>query len=88
VNVPASTITQFESGELLPWTLASSAMVALACAYRIHIEAIDFLTKNSYQIAVLSKAIADPAAARASMSQWLESVRAEMNMRGELALTT
>jgi transcriptional regulator with XRE-family HTH domain len=88
VNVPASTIIQFESGELLPWTLAPSAMVALACAYRIHIEAIDFLTRNSYQVARLSKAIADPVAIEALMSQWLEVVRAEMIARGELTLTT
>jgi hypothetical protein len=63
-------------------------MVALACAYRIHIEAIDFLTKNSYQIARLSKTIADPAATEASMSRWLEAVRAEINARGERTLTT
>lgn len=88
VNVPANTIIQFESGESLPWTLAPSAMVALACAYRIHIEAIDFLTRNSYQIARLSKAIADPAETQELLSQWLEAVRAEMNMRGELTLTT
>jgi hypothetical protein len=88
VNVPASTVIQFESREFLPWTLAPSAMVALACAYRIHIEAIDFLTKNSYQIARLSKTIADPAATEASMSRWLEAVRAEMNARGDRTLTT
>jgi transcriptional regulator with XRE-family HTH domain len=88
VNVPARTIIQFESGELLPWTLDPSAMVALACAYRIHIEAIDFLTKNSHQIARVSKAIADPAATQASMSQWLEAVRTEISERDELTLTT
>jgi len=63
-------------------------MVALAYAYRIHIEAIDFLTRNSYQIARLSKKMADPSAVHGSMSQWLEAVRAEMNARGELTLTT
>lgn len=88
VKVPAHTIIQFESGDSLPWTLPPSAMVALACAYRIHIEAIDSLTKNSYQLARLSKTIADHAAAHASMSQWLEAVRSEMNARSELALTT
>jgi hypothetical protein len=88
LKVPADTIIQFESGELLPWTLPPSAMVALACAYRIHIEAVDVLTKNSYQLARLSKSIADPAAGHASMSQWLKSVRSEMNARGEIALTT
>jgi len=88
LNVPAETITQFESGELLPWTLPPAVMVALACGYRIHIEAVDFLTKNSFQLARLSKTISDPTAAHASMLDWLQAVRTEMNERGELALTT
>lgn len=88
VKVPAATIIQFELGELPPWTLSPSALVALACAYRIHIEAIDFLTKNSFQLAKLSKTIDDPQAAHASMAKWLEAVRSEMNARGDLALTT
>lgn len=88
VKVPADTIIQFESGDLPPWKLPSSAMAALACAYRIHIEAIDFLTKNSYQLAKLSKTIDDPNAAPALMAEWLDAVRSEMNARGDLALTT
>jgi len=88
LNVPSEIITQFESGEMLPWILPSSVMVALACTYRIHIEAVHFLTTNSYQLARLSKVISDPEAAHASMLDWLQAVRTGMNERGELALTT
>lgn len=87
-NVPAETILEFESGELLPWKLPSSVMVHLATAYRIHIEAIEFLTNNSFQIALLSKIIDDPAEARTSMSQWLGDVRSQMQTQGETVLTT
>jgi hypothetical protein len=87
-NVPRETVLLFESGDVPPWTLPSSMMVRLAVAYRIHIEAIDFLTRNSFQLALLSKAIEDPEKASASISQWLKAVRSEMKARGETALTS
>jgi hypothetical protein len=88
VKLPADLIVQFESPEVFPWTLPASAMVELACAYRIHIEAIEFLTKNSYQLAKLSKTMADPDATFASMAEWLKAVQSEMNAHGDLTLTT
>ena len=88
VKLPADLIVQFESPEVFPWMLPASAMVELACAYRIHIEAIEFLTKNSYQLARLSKTMADPDATFASMAEWLKAVRSEMNAHCDLTLTT
>lgn len=87
-NVPAETILKFESGEILPWKLPSSMMAHLATAYRIHIEAIEFLTQNSLQLAQLSKTIDDPNEASVSMSRWLEDVRSQMEAGGETLLTT
>src|SRR4249920_2893930 len=49
-DMPEETILQFESGDLLPWKLPSSMMARLATAYRIHIEAVEFLTQNSLQL--------------------------------------
>jgi len=87
-NVPEETILQFESGDLLPWKLPSSMMARLAAAYRIHIEAVEFLTQNSLQLAQLSRTIEDLDQASLSMSRWLHAIRLEMEAQGETDLTT
>ena len=88
LEITTEALTEFESSEILPWELESSVMAKLANAYRIHIEAIDFLTQNSYQIAKLSKALKEPDQVRSSMLKWLGNVRSEMEASASADLTT
>lgn len=88
LNVTQESILEFESSQTLPWELETSVMVKLANAYRIHVDAIDFLTQNSYQIAKLSKTLKDPDQARSSMLKWLADVKLEMQAVASLDLTT
>lgn len=88
LNLTQESILKFESSQTLPWELETSVMVKLANAYRIHVEAIDFLTYNTYQIAKLSKTLKDPDQARSSMLKWLADVKLEMQAVASLDLTT
>src|SRR5713226_9766575 len=50
-GVDAKELVNLESTGFLPWTVSPRTIAPILSAYRIHIEAITFLTRNSFEIA-------------------------------------
>jgi ribosome-binding protein aMBF1 (putative translation factor) len=82
LNLTQDILKQLESNETVPWILPASAMAEVAEVFRLHMNAVEALTKNSHTVARRSGALPDPNAARQVMSSWLKEVRSELQRRG------
>ncbi len=78
LDVAPDILKQFESSTNLPWDLPVSAMAKIASGYRLHIDSITALTKNSYELARVSNRISEPNISTHEMSEWLEGVKSEL----------
>jgi len=85
-GLDAAELVNLESTGFLPWTVLPRTIAPVLSAYRIHIEAITFLTLNSFEIARVSKRISDLDEARQLVSTWLADVRAEFEKETEVDL--
>lgn len=65
----------------MPWDQSPSLMADLACLFRLHIQAIEALTRNSYDLARFSGELQGNDLASAQMSTWLLEVRSELQRR-------
>jgi hypothetical protein len=79
-------LQSLESNDYLPWTISPRSSALVFTAYRIHIEAVEFLTENSYEIARVSGRVLDPTEALQAISIWLSHVKSELEMQNESAL--
>jgi DNA-binding transcriptional regulator YiaG len=82
LNVSPDTIRQLETNESEPWTVPASAMADMMEVLRLHLNALETLTKNSHIVALLSRSLTGPDADLQSMATWLEEVRSELQRRG------
>lgn len=79
--VPIDTLEKLESNTDMPWTLPASLMANIACLFRLHIQAIEALTRNSYDLARFSGKLENKELANVQMSTWLSEVRSELQRR-------
>lgn len=79
--VPINRLKTLESSIAMPWDQSPSLMADLACLFRLHIQAIEALTRNSYDLARLSGELQGNDLASAQMSTWLLEVRSELQRR-------
>jgi hypothetical protein len=81
LEVPINRLEKLESNADMPWNQSASLMADVACLFRLHIQAIDALTQNSYDLARFSGELPDKELANTQMSTWLSEVRAELVRR-------
>ncbi|MDQ1636983.1 MAG: hypothetical protein QOF62_322 [Pyrinomonadaceae bacterium] len=79
-------LKNIESNDCLPWTIPPRAMTLILSTYRVHMDAVLFLTQNSYEIARVSKQISDLTAEAQRLSAWLANINSELHACGEMAL--
>jgi transcriptional regulator with XRE-family HTH domain len=83
LDVSAEALEQLESNESVPWTQPPSVVANVAYAFRLHINAVESLTRNSFTIASVSGRIPDSDLANQLMSSWLAEVRQKLETRGD-----
>jgi transcriptional regulator with XRE-family HTH domain len=88
LSVPVEHLEKLESNTDMPWDQSAGLMADVACLCRLHIQAIEALTQNSYDLARLSGALPDKELASAQMSTWLSEVRSELQHRNADDLLT
>lgn len=81
LDIPVRNLEKLESNTEKPWDQSASLMADVACLFRLHIQAIDTLTRNSYDLARFSGELEDRELARTQMSKWLAEVRSELRRR-------
>ena len=86
LDVPPSVIVQLEKNGSEPWLVPAVVMAGIVQIIRLHILALEVLTKNSHTIARLSTPLFDSDAASASMTRWLNEVRSELQRHGATEL--
>lgn len=79
-------LKNIESNDCLPWTVPPRAMTLILSTYRVHMDAVRFLTQNSYEIARVSKQISDLTAEAQRLSTWLANINSALHACGEMAL--
>lgn len=79
-------LQSLESNDCLPWTVSPRSSALVLAVYRIHIEAVELLTENSYEIARVSGRLLDPTEALQAISIWLSQVKSALEMQNESAL--
>jgi transcriptional regulator with XRE-family HTH domain len=79
-------LAKLERIDCLPWTISTHSVALILSAYRIHIDALHFLTQNSYEIARVSRKLSYPNSAARVVQTWLGEVRAELEVLEERAL--
>lgn len=82
MNVPPDVIRKLETNESEPWTLPAQAIAEVARGLRLHLTALETLTRNSHTVATLSKTLSDPDSATQLMAIWLEEVSTELRQHG------
>lgn len=82
LGVPVDLLNQLESNDSMPWNLSPSLVADVACLFRLHVIAVESLTKNSLDIAYFSGRMPNRDSAAALMSTWLSEVRGELQRRG------
>lgn len=82
LNHPSELLTQFESRDSLPWTLSPQVLSDLAYTFRLHLNAIEALTHQSFFLTKISGLVSDEAKAADSISSWLAQVRLSLELRG------
>lgn len=83
LEIPTDALEQLESNESVPWIQPSSVIANVAYAFRLHINAIENLTRNSFTIASVSGRIPDSDLTAQLISAWLAEVRQELETRGD-----
>lgn len=83
LEISAVAVEQLESNESVPWIQPPSVIANVAYAFRLHINVIESLTRNSFTIASVSGRISDSDRTDQSMSSWLAEVRQELETRGD-----
>jgi DNA-binding transcriptional regulator YiaG len=83
LEISTDALKQIESNESVPWTQPPSVIANVAYAFRLHINAIESLTRNSFTIASVSGRISDSDLTDQSMSSWLAEVRQKLETRGD-----
>jgi transcriptional regulator with XRE-family HTH domain len=83
LEIPTDALEQLESNESVPWIQPPSVIVNVAYAFRLHINAIENLTRNSFTIASVTGRISDSDLASQSVSSWLAEVRQKLETRGD-----
>jgi len=86
LNQPVATVQQLESKQMLPWTIDPQVVAQVAESLRLHVTALQVLSKHSHTIAFVSRQLLDPDLARQQMLDWLEEVKAELDNRGAVDL--
>ena len=81
LGVPVNRLKKLESSLAMPWDQSPSLMADLACLFRLHIQAIEALTRNSYDLARFSGELQGNDLASAQMSTWLLELRSELQRR-------
>ena len=76
-------IARLEQIDCLPWTTSSHSIALILSAYRIHIDALRFLTQNSYEIARVSGKVPHPRKTAHAVQTWLGEVRQQLEILGE-----
>jgi hypothetical protein len=79
-------LQSLESNDCFPWTVSPKSTALILSTYRIHVDAIKFLTQNSFEIARVSGRIFDPSEALRLVSTWLLQVKSELETLNENAL--
>lgn len=79
--VPIDRLERLESNTDMPWNQPASLMADIACLFRLHLQAIAALTRNSYELARFSGKLENKELAGAQMSTWLSDVRSELERR-------
>jgi transcriptional regulator with XRE-family HTH domain len=82
LNVTPDVIRKLETNESEPWCVPSRAIAELVLGLRLHMTALETLTRNSHTVARLSRTLSDPRSAPQLMASWLRAVRAELERRG------
>ena len=67
---------------MLPWTIDPRVIAQVAESLRLHVTALQLLSKHSHTIAFVSRRLPDPDLAKQQMLEWLEKVKAELRNRG------
>ncbi len=81
-------LAEIERTESIPWNLSVNAIAKLACIYRVHIADLETLTRNSFDLALISGHLPDQQAASLQVSKWLSKVRAALKRAGAKDLIT
>jgi len=75
-------LAEIEKTESIPWKLSADAVAKLACIYRVDMADLEILTKNSFDLALISGHLPDHQAASLQVSKWLSRVRAALKRAG------
>ncbi len=82
LNVSPDVIRKLEANESEPWNVPAYQMAQVGRGLRLHLTALETLTRNSYTVARLSRNLSDPKTAQELMATWLGEVRSELERRG------
>ena len=82
LNITPTVLEQLESRDTLPWNIQASLIADIAEILRLHIAAVEELTKHSLTIAKLSRKVSDRNLVEQTMKQWVQAVRIEFERRG------
>lgn len=81
LGVPIDQLEKLESNTDMPWNQSASLMADVACLFRLHIQVLEALTRNSYDLARSSGELPDKELANAQKLTWLSEVRSELVRR-------
>jgi hypothetical protein len=82
MDIFSEALEQLELNESMPWTQPPLVIAIVAYAFRLHFNAVENLTRNSFTIASVSGRISDSAATTSQISSWLAEVRSNLEIRG------
>jgi transcriptional regulator with XRE-family HTH domain len=86
LTTSVQSLEELESNDSILWAQPPYVAAAVASAFRLHVDAINDLTRNSYTIALVSGRISDSDLASKLMSSWLAEVRQSLETLGETDL--
>ncbi len=75
LNQPLHLIEQLESNQVPPWAVPAVVIAEVAILFRLHLEAVELLTENSFRIALVSNGISNRDQDSSLIASWLADVR-------------